>query len=211
MKYENFKNHEIRKTPGIHYRDLNRYRPYLSMDFEQRCCYCNMHEDTLTSPFHIDHFIPVAVVEGKKDDLKTDYENLMWACPKCNIAKGSKYPGEFVDTGRIENGYFYNPVETDYNTIFFRNELGGIDSTDPKGRQMIKDLKLYRPIHNLAWLLEKLESTHELLDKAIDSETDPEKQAEWKEKQRRIGNYYMKMAATFKAAYKSKFPENYEE
>ena len=48
-------------------------------------------------------------------------------------------------------------LKTDYNRIFYRNELGGIDLDDPKGCEMIKLLKLYCPVHNPAWLLERME------------------------------------------------------
>lgn len=64
---------------------------------------------------------------------------------------------------------------TDYNDIFYRNELGGIDSEDPKGREMIRLLKLYRPIHNLAWLVERLELLYDRIEDMEKRETDRER------------------------------------
>lgn len=205
MKYEEFKKHKIQKTKGIRFDDVRKYRPYLSKDFSERCCYCNVHENTIMTPFHVEHFIPVSVFEGKKDVLKTDYRNLMWACPKCNLSKSNKYEGDFMNNDKIENQLFYNPVETDYNTIFYRNELGAIDSDDIKGRQTIRELKLYHPVHTLAWLVEKLDSTHALLEKAIDAEKDPDRKKELSDARDRIANIYMRKERAFKAAYKNKY------
>ncbi len=146
MRYAAFKNHKIQKTCKEKFDDEKKYRDILKKDFSDRCCYCNMPGGLVTTPYHIEHFIPKKAFEGKRDSLKTDYQNLMWSCPKCNLSKGDKYKGDLEHDDRIVNELFYNPVMTDYNDIFYRNELGGIDSEDPKGREMIRLLKLYRPI-----------------------------------------------------------------
>lgn len=205
MKYEDFKKHKIHKRKGLQLTPYSKYRPYLSEDFERRCCYCNMCENTITTPFHVEHFIPEKEFEGRKDSLLTDYRNLMWACPKCNLSKGSKYSGNFMESDEIENELFYNPEKTDYNTIFYRNELGAIDSDDPKGRQMIRSLKLYRPIHTLSWLVEKLSDTYDLLENAIAHETDSNRRKKLEEKRDKIANIYLKKERVFKAAYRNKF------
>lgn len=205
MRYERFKEHKIQKTEGLEFADIKRYRPFLSKDFAGRCCYCNMHENTITSSFQIDHFIPTRVFAGKKDDLKTDYRNLMWACPKCNLAKSSKYDGDIMGSDRIENRLFYNPVDVDYDTIFFRNEFGAIDTEDAKGWEMIRSLKLYHPVHALAWLVEKLERTYGLLEKEIESTVDSERKKELERARDRIANIYIRKERALKAAYKNKF------
>ena len=164
MRYAAFKNHKIQKTCKEKFDDEKKYRDILKKDFSDRCCYCNMPGGLVTTPYHIEHFIPKKAFEGKRDSLKTDYQNLMWSCPKCNLSKGDKYKGDLEHDDRIVNELFYNPVMTDYNDIFYRNELGGIDSEDPKGREMIRLLKLYRPIHNLAWLVERLELLYDRIE-----------------------------------------------
>lgn len=213
MKLEDFKTHKIERTPGLSFDKPGKYRKYLSEDFAGRCCYCNTPEDLLTSAYHIDHFIPRAEFSGVKDYLNSMYDNLMWSCPKCNLAKSNKYEGNLSDTDQIENLRFYNPVETDYNDIFYRNELGAIDSDDPKGRQMIRDLKLYRPVHTLSWLIEKLESTYDVLEKAYNEETDKAKRAEIEKAKHRISEIYMQKNRIFRAVYKDRYkprPEDFE-
>ena len=45
----------------------------------------------MTIPYHVEHFVPEKVFKGIRDELRTDYNNLMWSCPKCNLSKGDKY------------------------------------------------------------------------------------------------------------------------
>lgn len=163
-----------------------------------------MSDELLVISFHVEHYIPQKVFKGVKDSLKTDYNNLMWACPKCNLSKGNKYQGNLLDNDKIENELFYNPVEVDYNTIFYRNELGGIESDDPKGKEMIKLLKLYRPVHNLAWLLERLEKLTIQLDIREKQEKDPERAKILGEAVRTAGVECVKLEQLFRAIYKGK-------
>ena len=163
-----------------------------------------MSSELLTISYHVEHFIPVKAFEGKKDTLLTEYENLMWACPKCNLSKGDKYKGNFQSSSKIENELFYNPVEVDYNDIFFRNEIGGIDSDDAKGREMIKLLKLYRPIHNLAWLIERLEKLALNLEQAEKKETDLERKRLLSEAAGKVALECVKKSKLFRAAYNGK-------
>lgn len=151
MKYANFKEHDIIRTCTERYDDYHKYKCYLVKDFRNRCCYCNISQETIMVSFHIDHFVPKSI----KATLENEYNNLMLACPKCNFAKGKKYKGD-VTNEEIENELFYNPTKVDFNKIFYRNELGGIDSDNPKGKEMIKLLKLFRPIYNLTWIVEKI-------------------------------------------------------
>lgn len=212
MKYADFKQHEIKRTCDKTFNRPSGYRAYLQKDFNDRCCYCNMPQKLITSPYHIDHFIPHKVFKGKKDSLWTDYDNLMWSCPKCNLIKGDKYQGDFFDSHEIVNELFYNPVITDYNDIFFRNEYGGIDSNDEKGREMIKRLKLYRPIHNLAWIVEHLETVWEKLDTEIEREKDAKRKELLILLRDRVANIYIKKAPIFRAAYNGRvFPEQKED
>lgn len=204
MKYEKFKEHQIKRTCKEQFDNYQKYKPYLKTDFQERCCYCNMPSELLTISYHVEHFIPIKVFEGKRDSLLTDYENLMWACPKCNLSKGDKYKGDLQNSSKIENELFYNPVEVDYNDIFFRNEIGGIDSEDEKGREMIKLLKLYRPIHNLAWLIERLEKLALDLEQAAKEEEDLERKKLLTDAAGKVALEHLKKEKLFRAVYNGK-------
>lgn len=211
MKYADFREHKIKRTCNRHYSKPSGYRQHLEKDFHDRCCYCNMPRSLITSPYHVDHFIPYKEFKGKRDSLWTDYENLMWSCPKCNLSKGDKYQGDFLNDSEITNELFYNPVLTDYNEIFYRNEYGGIDSDDTKGREMIKRLKLYRPIHNRAWLLERLEIVSDKLEAEIEQEANEHKKEVLNSVKSRLANIYMKQSREFRAAYNSRVFSEHDE
>lgn len=117
-----------------------------------------------------------------------------------------------MNDSEIVNEFFYNPVVIDYNEIFYRNEYGGIDSDDAKGREIIKRLKLYRPIHNLAWLVEHLEIVWGKLEIEIERETDETRKELLIRVKDRLANIYVKQAQAFRAAYNNKvFPEQNED
>lgn len=167
-----FKQYTISRSKVAYKDDYKDYREDLHKDFNGRCGYCDMPQDLITTNFHIDHFIPQRVFTGIKDYLKTEYNNLIYACPKCNLSKGGKYEGDLENDVGIVNKLFYNPVDVDYNTIFYRDKWGGIHSDDEKGQNMINYLKLYRPVHQEAWLLENLERLCDELIKQLSTESD---------------------------------------
>ena len=201
MKISDFRQHKIVRTCSKSYKDYHSYRKDLIADFSNRCCYCNIHGDTLgLSSFQIDHFIPRKQFEGKRDELLTQYSNLMLACPKCNRAKSDQYEGDIMSSA-IENRLFYNPEMIDYNSIFYRNELGGISSDDQLGKEMIKRLKLYRTIHNYAWVLELIDNVIKKLNCQIEKAEGDEKE-KMTEVRNKFAYKYYRMRQSFIAAYR---------
>lgn len=200
MKNRKFKEHDIIISSPPHRTPHTAYRYDLEKDFCGRCAYCNLHKDSVTTPFEIDHFIPQKVFDGIRDDLLDDYRNLVYACKKCNGTKSSKFAGD-MKSDNPTNELFYDPKQVDYNTIFYRNDYGAIVSDDAKGRSMIRDIKLYRPIHIMGWLCEKLASMADKLDAAISCETNPERQVVLQQAKDKICSKYLQYERIFKASY----------
>lgn len=75
----------VRRHSPLGYLDYESYRPWLRDEFEYRCVYCLRREqwDQVTA-IQIDHFEPVSRLEGDPPD----YANLLYACTRCNQAKG---------------------------------------------------------------------------------------------------------------------------
>lgn len=133
--------------------------------------------------------------------LKTLYGNLVYSCKKCNVAKSNQYKGD-ISKRKIKNDLFYEPEETDYGTIFYRGDDGGIRSDDEKGRDMISKLKLYRPIHNLAWICEITKKTLDKLSVQIDEAgKDSAKGKKLQEAKEELQDYYEDCIAVFLANY----------
>ena len=60
-----------------------------------RCEYCRMHQALQGATFHIEHIRPQSL--GGSDDL----DNLAWACPSCNLLKGSRVGVVDERSGRL--------------------------------------------------------------------------------------------------------------
>ncbi len=70
------------------YRQYDSYRPWLRDEFVFRCVYCLIREQwgRVTGEFDIEHFHP----QSSRADLATDYDNLLYACARCNGAKSDR-------------------------------------------------------------------------------------------------------------------------
>lgn len=199
-----FRDYTIKRTCTKEYRDYHSYIKYLKEDFNHRCAYCNLLDTQITTPYEVDHFIPKDVFKDKWPELKTTYANLVYSCKKCNDAKSSQYEGDITQK-EIKNDLFYEPEETDYGTIFYRGEDGGICSDDEKGRDMIMRLKLYRPIHNLAWICEITKTTLDKLSAQIEVVgKDSAKGRVLQEAREELRDYYDDCLAVFIANYNNK-------
>lgn len=207
MKYYEFRNFKIERTCNkkYKYKHYKSYKKFLKKDFHNRCAYCNTW-DFIIEPlgFAIDHYVPRKTFKNIDKSFDNNYNNLMYVCPKCNREKSDKFKGN-TDNLEIKNDLFYNPVEKDYNEIFFRNEFGGIDSEDKKAREMMKELKLYRPLYNFAWLLEQLINTRDKIKSKInENDISLEKKEKLEKCLIKINDYYIDMEKLFKKSYKMK-------
>jgi hypothetical protein len=70
------------------YTDYASYLPWLRDEFSFRCVYCLLREQwgRVRGVYAIDHFQAVVHHPAKA----TDYDNLLYACATCNLAKGAR-------------------------------------------------------------------------------------------------------------------------
>ena len=99
---------------------------------------------------------------------------------------------------------FYDPTKQDYNDIFYRNEYGIIVSEDPKGKNMISELRLYRPLHALAWLVGQTNDTISALEHRIETTTDVEQKEKLNSALNKLYKYYHKLNNIFISNYNEK-------
>ncbi len=183
------------------FQNYKMYKEFLQADFNGRCAYCNLRDSAITTPFEIDHFIPRDVFKEVRPELLNAYDNLVYSCKKCNNAKSNQYSGD-ISQKKIDNNLFYDPVKTDYNHIFYRNNSGEICSDDKKGQNMIVCLNLYRPIHSLAWLCEQLGKTIDKLEDNMSRvDNDPKKYGKMKEAKYKLLEIEHQYNAYFIASY----------
>lgn len=122
------------------------YKPYLRRDFQNRCCYCLLHEgdEQVGGGFHsfqIDHFKPVALFP----EWELAYDNLYYTCRWCNRAKWDNWPSQKA----TDEGFrFVDPCEEDLYSTHGRvnRESGKIEWRTAPGEYTIRTVKLNRKL-----------------------------------------------------------------
>ena len=79
---------DVRRHGPQGYADYASYLPWLRDEFSFRCVFCLLREQWgyVRGGFAIDHFLSVAHHPAHV----TDYDNLLYACLTCNMAKGAR-------------------------------------------------------------------------------------------------------------------------
>lgn len=83
------------------YADNDSYRPWLRDEFRFRCVYCLSREQwgRVSGEFDLDHFVS----QKARPDLVATYENLVYACTRCNLAKSSQRVPDPLKVLTVEN------------------------------------------------------------------------------------------------------------
>lgn len=124
------------ESPHVHvhgpagYSAYESYREWLRDEFSFRCVYC-LHREKwgrMTGQWHIDHLLS----QEDHPELATNYENLIYSCSGCNLAKGKKSvpnPCECMlheSAEVLENGEIEAKTKDALRTI----KILGLDSSD---------------------------------------------------------------------------------
>jgi uncharacterized protein (TIGR02646 family) len=150
------------------YSNYRQYKPSLVKDFDSRCGYCDVSDHILGGKkvFHIDHFAP----KTRFPILKTDYANLIYSCPSCNLAKGDDWPMKTATPSNDGVDGYIDPTDPQYSKDLIRSNGGQILATTSVGQYIHKKLKLYLRKHEIFWKFEKIgdleRNVQELLSQA---------------------------------------------
>jgi hypothetical protein len=120
--------HHLRRHGPKGYQDYGDYKPFLRDEFTFRCVYCLERElwhPNWDGSFSADHFIPKAVAP----DRETDYENLVYACVRCNSYKNT-------------NLISLDPTQVAFSTHFTVSEDGHIAGLSEPAKDLIDLLDL---------------------------------------------------------------------
>ena len=121
---------------------MNRYisenlRELVSKRADFRCEYCQIHAKNSYFAFHIEHIISL------KHGGKSNPENLAFACPICNVSKGSDI-GTFLDDENILVRLF-NPRIDKWSEHFEVENTGFLISKTDVAEATTKILNLNHP------------------------------------------------------------------
>jgi hypothetical protein len=98
-----------------------------------RCQYCLMHESLQGATFHIEHIIPQC--KGGRSDL----ENLVLACPGCNLHKAGRVSA--IDPAVGDPVKLFHPIEQLWSEHFRLNGYR-IEGLTAVGRATVEALTL---------------------------------------------------------------------
>src|SRR5690349_17329451 len=105
------------------YKNYQQYKPFLRDDFVFRCVYCLEREawyPDRAGSFSVDHFEAKVVNPARE----TDYENLVYACTRCNSFKRKA-------------GVDLNPCLVAFADHLRVREDGQIEGLTPEGNKLI--------------------------------------------------------------------------
>ena len=143
-----------RSHAGIMWKTNKSNKERLISDFANRCAYCD-DLDKYTGGsrvYHVEHFAP----KDKFPELKYTYENLLYACPYCNVSKSNKWPSVSSDINIVGEEGFVDPCTNEYNGHLKRRENGEIYYVTSIGKYMFFELKLYLRRHQLIYNLGRI-------------------------------------------------------
>ena len=132
----------VRKQKPPALTNYRKYKPYLRLDFDRRCAYCQIPESRYGPPgnYTVDHFRPKSRAEFRR--LLCVYANLFYACRDCNLYKGATWPGE--DDRRLGR-HFLNPCQVDLSKHWTVDKYGRTIPLSNAAEYMIEELRLNRP------------------------------------------------------------------
>lgn len=129
-------------------------KKHLIIDFDHKCAYCDDYDKYAggSKMYHVEHFAPKEKFPG----LRFTYDNLLYACPYCNISKSDEWPSNDSNISIVENEGFVDPCTQEYNKHLERREDGSISYITPIGEYMYYKLKLYLERHQLIYNLSRV-------------------------------------------------------
>lgn len=137
------------------YKNYRSFKPFLIKDFNENCGYCNSSHTWHGGykHYHIDHFAPKSLFP----ELETEYDNLVYSCPLCNLAKSDKWISDDPKKNVVNGEGFLDPCEDDFNQHFQRDGVGFIIGISSEAKYMVKEMNLNLEIHSVTWELSRLE------------------------------------------------------
>lgn len=142
-------------------KDYHDFKIYLCEDFSGLCGYCGKNSQYLPYNYEIDHFVPRAIAPEREND----YQNLVFACRRCNRIKSSKWPTKdknIANDGRIG---FVDPATAEYDKHLTRNEEGTIVYKTELGKSIYKQLHFDLRRTDIFWNIELLNQLEEKLER----------------------------------------------
>lgn len=155
----------IRSHTGICWITNISNKQRLVIDFDHKCAYCDDHDGYSGgyNAYHVEHFAP----KEKFKELEFVYDNLLYSCPYCNVAKSNKWISDKADINIVGNKGFVDPCTDEYYIHLQRDYIGEIIYLTELGEYIYFELKLYLKRHRILHNIEKVRTKKKLLKEKI--------------------------------------------
>lgn len=166
--------HRKKPSRSVDVKQRTKYRGYkdqLRSDFNRCCGYCGDDDFFVggSRGFHIDHFAPKSLFEH----LESDYSNLVYSCPFCNIAKSNGWLSDSEHVSVVNEKGYIDPCCDEFDSHLRRAYNGQIVAKSKTGQYMYDNLKLYLLRHRLCWTINELQYLiDELKSLGLDSQSE---------------------------------------
>jgi len=175
-------NRQKRFSDDLSTRYRSGFLPALRDEFSGKCAYCESGIDLATSHSEYDHFRPKSNARGLNKEISGqhywwlvyEWQNIYYACTRCNIYKGTWFPveGERAPVGirfddiHNEKSLLVDPCRDEPSEHFSYLETGEIVGLSSKGFTTIETLKLNRVelVDARRQALESIKKRFELFD-----------------------------------------------
>jgi 5-methylcytosine-specific restriction endonuclease McrA len=156
------------------YKYYKSYKKTLSIDFNNRCGYCNDYYHDHKRYFVIDHFVPQNPDGWSHSIPSNKYDNLIYACAFCNGAKSNKWPTKNENKSNDGTQGFIKPTLKLYTKVFRRDKDGSIIVYKKHlvGSYIHRELNFGLPIHSLNWKIEKFLEQEKVLENLYNKKND---------------------------------------
>lgn len=160
------KRHRPKRSKSDAQMSTSKAKPSLAEDFHNRCGYCDALDSLIggRNVFHVDHFAPYNLFKN----LEKDYNNFVYSCPYCNIAKSDIWMGSSSEENIVDNKGFIDPCSEEYGKNLARNTKGEIIFLTPLGEYIVDTLHLYLKRHKILFKLDDIRIKVEALEHKID-------------------------------------------
>ena len=132
-------------------RGYSHYSAALATEFGFRCVYCRLPDGLSEVRFQTDHWKPQDAFEAEELELAHSWENLFYACSRCNRKKGAYWR----DPGTSED-FIPNPCQHTMDDHVQLEQGGTVEVRSPAGKAMVDQLELNEParLHFRSWVIE---------------------------------------------------------
>lgn len=124
----------------------------LKEDFSGLCGYCGKNSNYLLYNYEIDHFVPRKIAPEREND----YQNLVFACRKCNRAKSHKWPTGNKNIANNGKEGFVDPATSEYDKHLERDQDGRIIYKTELGKYIYNELHFDIRRTDFFWMIEML-------------------------------------------------------